>query len=59
MEVKATSWWSTVSLRTKITGVTVLLVTLGLLVVMIAAAILGAWLLADGPGPHVIGGPIP
>ncbi len=32
MEVKATSWWSTVSLRTKITGVTVLLVTLGLLV---------------------------
>jgi two-component system OmpR family sensor kinase len=32
MDDKATSWWSTVSLRTKITGVTVLLVTLGLLV---------------------------
>ncbi len=32
MDDKASSWWSTVSLRTKITGVTVLLVTLGLLV---------------------------
>lgn len=34
-------------------------VTLGLIVVMIAAAILGAWLLTDGPGPHEIGKPVP
>jgi two-component system OmpR family sensor kinase len=32
MQDRAASWWSSVSLRTKITGVTVLLVTLGLLV---------------------------
>ncbi len=32
MDEQVTSWWSTVSLRTKITGVTVLLVTLGLVV---------------------------
>jgi len=32
MEDQVTSWWTTVSLRTKITGVTVLLVTLGLVV---------------------------
>jgi len=32
MEDHVTSWWSTISLRTKITGVTVLLVTLGLIV---------------------------
>jgi len=32
MEDHAPSWWSTISLRTKITGVTVLLVTLGLIV---------------------------
>src|SRR6187402_2364139 len=32
MEDQVASWWSTVSLRTKITGVTVLLVTLGLIV---------------------------
>jgi two-component system OmpR family sensor kinase len=32
MEDQVTSWWSRVSLRTKITGVTVLLVTLGLVV---------------------------
>jgi len=32
MEDQVTSWWSTISLRTKITGVTVLLVTLGLIV---------------------------
>jgi two-component system OmpR family sensor kinase len=32
MEDHDTSWWSTVSLRTRITGVTVLLVTLGLVV---------------------------
>ena len=32
MDDQVTSWWSTVSLRTKITGVTVLLVTLGLVV---------------------------
>jgi two-component system OmpR family sensor kinase len=32
MQDQVTGWWSSVSLRTKITGVTVLLVTLGLLV---------------------------
>ena len=32
MHDQATQWWSGVSLRTKITGVTVLLLTIGLLV---------------------------
>jgi len=32
MQDQVAGWWSSVSLRTKITGVTVLLVTLGLLV---------------------------
>lgn len=34
-------------------------VRLGLIAVMIAVAVLGAWLLTDGPGPHEIGRPIP
>jgi two-component system OmpR family sensor kinase len=43
-----TRWWSGVSLRTKITGVTVLLVTLGLLVAGVGTmTVLRTYLLAD------------
>ncbi len=48
MHVKLTGWWSGVSLRTKITGVTVLLVTLGLLVTGIGTmTVVRSFLLAD------------
>ncbi|MET4703412.1 HAMP domain-containing sensor histidine kinase [Frigoribacterium sp. UYMn621] len=48
MHEKLTRWWSGVSLRTKITGVTVLLVTLGLLVAGVGTmTVLRTYLLAD------------
>ena len=48
MHVKLMDWWSGVSLRTKITGVTVLLVTLGLLVAGVGTmTVLRTYLLAD------------
>jgi two-component system OmpR family sensor kinase len=48
MHEKITRWWSGVSLRTKITGVTVLLVTLGLLVAGVGTmTVLRTYLLAD------------
>jgi len=48
MHVKLMGWWSGVSLRTKITGVTVLLVTLGLLVAGVGTmTVLRTYLLAD------------
>ena len=48
MHDKLMGWWSGVSLRTKITGVTVLLVTLGLLVAGVGTmTVLRTYLLAD------------
>ena len=48
MHDKFSHWWSAVSLRTKITGVTVLLVTLGLLVAGVGTmTVLRTYLLAD------------
>ena len=48
MHDNLTAWWSSVSLRTKITGVTVLLVTLGLLVAGVGTmTVLRTYLLAD------------
>ena len=48
MHDNLTRWWSSVSLRTKITGVTVLLVTLGLLVAGVGTmTVLRTYLLAD------------
>jgi len=48
MHDKIMGWWSGVSLRTKITGVTVLLVTLGLLVAGVGTmTVLRTFLLAD------------
>ena len=48
MHDRITGWWSGVSLRTKITGVTVLLVTLGLLVAGVGTmTVLRTYLLAD------------
>lgn len=54
MHDNLTRWWSGVSLRTKITGVTVLLVTLGLLVAGLGTmSVLRSYLLADADAKMV------